>query len=71
MVDANDDQALDIVVRWMISPSPDDRPTADQVLQSYGVQWAERRRRAGATVYEGNWGPEDEVLSEDSEMIDV
>lgn len=71
MVDANDDQALDKIVRWMISPSPDDRPTADQVLQSYGVQWAERRRRAGATVYEGNWGPADEVLSEDSEMIDV
>jgi mitosis inhibitor protein kinase SWE1 len=71
MVDPNHDQALDKIVRWMISPNPEDRPTADQVLQSYGVQWAERRRRAGATVFEGNWGPADEVLGEDSEMIDV
>lgn len=71
MVDANHDDALDKIVRWMISPNPDDRPTADQVLQTYGVQWAERRRRAGATVFEGNWGPADEVLAEDAEMIDV
>ncbi|KAL1967789.1 hypothetical protein VTN77DRAFT_2478 [Rasamsonia byssochlamydoides] len=71
MVDANHEQALDKIVRWMISPNPDDRPTADQVLQTYGVQWAERRRRAGATVFEGNWGPADEVLAEDAEMIDV
>jgi mitosis inhibitor protein kinase SWE1 len=35
------------------------------------VQWAESRRRAGATVFEGNWGPADEVLAEDAEMIDV
>lgn len=71
MVDANHEDALDKIVRWMISPNPADRPTADQVLQTFGVQWAERRRRAGATVYEGNWGPADEVLAEDAEMIDV
>lgn len=71
MVDANHEQALDKIVRWMISPNPDDRPTADQILQTYGVQFAERRRRAGATVFEGNWGPADEVLAEDAEMIDV
>lgn len=71
MVDANHEQALDKIVRWMISPDPDDRPTADQILQTYGVQFVERRRRAGATVFEGNWGPADEVLAEDAEMIDV
>lgn len=71
MVDSNNEQALDKIVGWMISPDPFHRPTADQILESYGVQFVESRRRAGATVYEGNWGPADEVLAEDTEMIDV
>ncbi|RAL15041.1 tyrosine protein kinase SWE1 [Aspergillus homomorphus CBS 101889] len=71
MVDANHEQALDKIVRWMISPEPLDRPTAEQVLDTYGVQFVAGRRRAGAIVYEGNWGPADEVLVEDAEMIDV
>lgn len=71
MIDASNDQALDNIVRWMISPNPSDRPVAAQLLQTVGVQWAESRRRAGATVFEGNWGPADEVLAEDAEMIDV
>lgn len=71
MVDAHHAQALDNIVRWMISPEPLDRPTADQILQTYGVQFVNRRRRAGATIFEGNWGPADEILAEDAEMIDV
>ena len=71
MVEATHEQALDNIVRWMISPDPIDRPVADEVLLVQGVQWAETRRRAGATVFEGNWGPADEVLAEDAEMIDV
>jgi mitosis inhibitor protein kinase SWE1 len=71
MVDPKHEQALDAIVRWMISPEPQDRPIASQVLQTVGVQWAENRRRAGATVFEGNWGPADDVLAEDAEMIDV
>lgn len=71
MVDASHEQALDKIVRWMISPEPFDRPTADHVLETYGVQFVARRRRAGATIYEGNWGPADEILAEDAEMIDV
>jgi mitosis inhibitor protein kinase SWE1 len=71
MVDAADENSLDNLVRWMISPKPQHRPTAVQVSQSYGVRWAERRRRSGATVFEGNWGPADDVLVEDAEMIDV
>ena len=71
MVDAHHEQALDKIVRWMISPEPRDRPTADQILATYGVQFVNRRRRAGATVFEGNWGPADEILAEDAEMIDV
>ncbi|KMP00846.1 membrane-associated tyrosine [Coccidioides immitis RMSCC 2394] len=71
MINPNSEGALDKIVRWMISPDPIDRPVADQVIQSLGVQWTVRRRRAGATIYEGNWGPADEVLVEDAEMIDV
>ncbi|KAJ5591735.1 uncharacterized protein N7459_002104 [Penicillium hispanicum] len=71
MVDAHHAQALDKIVRWMISPEPLDRPTADQILATYGVQFVNQRRRAGATVFEGNWGPADEILAEDAEMIDV
>jgi len=71
MTNASDQEALDNLVRWMISPDPDNRPRIDRVLQAAGVQWAESRRRAGATIFEGNWGPADEVLAEDAEMIDV
>jgi mitosis inhibitor protein kinase SWE1 len=71
MVEANHEYALDKLVRWMISPDPADRPTAHQLLETHGVQWAMARRRAGATVFEGNWGPADDILLEDAEMIDV
>ncbi|KAI5303514.1 Protein transport protein S9 plasma membrane t-SNARE [Ascosphaera pollenicola] len=70
--------SLDFVVRWMISPDPTDRPTARQILDTFGARWVARRRRAGATIYEGNWGPADvvddeqqEQSGEDEEMIDV
>lgn len=71
MVDHTNPNALDNVVRWMISPESANRPVIDQVLATYGVRWAEARRRAGATIFEGNWGPADEVLADDAEMIDV
>jgi mitosis inhibitor protein kinase SWE1 len=71
MVDATHPQALDGIVRWMITPEPQHRPTADEILETYGVQFINQRRRAGATVFEGNWGPADEILAEDAEMIDV
>jgi mitosis inhibitor protein kinase SWE1 len=71
MIDPQNDQALDRVVRWMISPNPADRPVPDQILGTVGVKWVEVRRRAGATVFEGNWGPVDEMFGDDSEMTDV
>lgn len=71
MVDANHPEAMDKLVRWMISPDSADRPTVDQILTACGVRWVDRRKRAGATVYEGNWGPSDEVLGVDTEMMDV
>ena len=71
MIDSNDPEALDNLVRWMISPQAAGRPVVDQILRTTGVQWAETRRRAGATIFEGSWGPADEVLADDAEMIDV
>ncbi|GIZ48373.1 hypothetical protein CKM354_001143600 [Cercospora kikuchii] len=75
MVDSTDEGALEKIVQWMISPDPDQRPTIDQLLSVHGVQWVEQRRRAGATVYEGTWGPADDVLNhgqqDDVEMMDI
>lgn len=77
MVDPEDEQCLDKVVHWLINPEPDARPTIDQLYHCGGVQWVERRRRAGATIYEGNWGPSDDVLDhgqlhqDDVAMTDV
>ncbi|KAL8668301.1 MAG: hypothetical protein Q9168_007068 [Polycauliona sp. 1 TL-2023] len=71
MVDAQNTEALDNVVRWMISPNTNDRPTIDQILGTTGVNWVATRRRSGATIFEGNWGPADEVLADDAEMMDV
>ena len=71
MIDPNHEEAIDKLVRWMISPLPADRPMVRDLLLTGGVQFVSSRRRAGATVYEGNWGPADEVLQDDAEMIDV
>lgn len=71
MLDRSDSQALDNIVNWMLAPLPEDRPTADQLLATHGVEWVQRRRRAGAAIFEGNWGPADDVLAEDAEMPDA
>ncbi|KAL2126827.1 hypothetical protein VTI74DRAFT_173 [Chaetomium olivicolor] len=74
MLDPNDPHSLDNLVKWMIQPNPADRPTAAQLLASEPVTWISSRRTAGATVFEGNWGPQigpsvDELV--DTEMTDV
>jgi mitosis inhibitor protein kinase SWE1 len=80
MTQRNDPSSMDSVVHAMLNQNPDLRPTADQVLQSFGCQWVNSRRRAGATVYEGNFGPSDEVLAsyanehhngDDADMMDM
>jgi mitosis inhibitor protein kinase SWE1 len=71
MLNYRHEQAIDAVIRWMIETEPQSRPIASQLLQTAGVRFVSGRRRAGATVYEGNWGPADEVLAEDAEMVDV
>ncbi|KAG8532579.1 uncharacterized protein KY384_002456 [Bacidia gigantensis] len=71
MVEPGNPEALDNIVRWMISPETEDRPIVSRLLSTGSIQWTDSRRRAGATIFEGNWGPADEVLADDAEMIDV
>ncbi|RKF58680.1 putative protein kinase [Erysiphe neolycopersici] len=71
MRDMYHQNSLDQLVRWMITPNPSHRPVVQELLQSEGVLWVKARRRAGATVYEGNWGPSDDMLSDDTEMKDI
>lgn len=66
MADADHEDALDKLVRWMISPQPGDRPTVSQLLSTRGLEWTKSRRRAGATIYEGTWGPSDTLVPQDT-----
>jgi mitosis inhibitor protein kinase SWE1 len=71
MMDDKHQDSLQQLVTWMCDYNPDMRPTAEQVYLSYGCQWVERRSRAGATIFEGNWGPADDVLDLDHKVEEV
>ena len=73
MIDPEDERSLESVVILMMQENPDYRPTINEVYNFPGVQWVERRRRAGATIYEGPFGPSEEVLGVDMDvdMTDV
>ncbi|KAI1133452.1 hypothetical protein F5Y10DRAFT_260333 [Nemania abortiva] len=74
MSDPTHFSSLDTVVRRMLAAVPILRFTASDLLQLEALTWVSHRRRAGATVFEGNWGPGDEVIepsSLDTEMTDV
>jgi mitosis inhibitor protein kinase SWE1 len=58
MVD--NDGALDKIVTWMTSPEPAHRPTAEQILATPEAQWVDQHRKAGAVVFEGDFGPSPE-----------
>ncbi|SCV28949.1 related to protein kinase SWE1 [Fusarium fujikuroi] len=79
MVNATHNSSLDLIVRWMTAQEPSERPTVHQVLELEGLQWVGHHRAAPATVYEGNWGPDEELIpisiaeggDSDTEMTDV
>ncbi len=76
LLDKDDSESIDSIVHWMMAHDKNDRPTVDEILQTAGVQWVDERRRAGAAVFEGSWGPPNHVLksyheAEDEEMLDV
>ncbi|KAK6856731.1 kinase-like protein [Apiospora arundinis] len=84
MKDADSSNSLDNVVKWLLTSDPASRPSVSQLLELRSLHWVAARQRAGATVYEGNWGPSDESLeprtpltldtspdTPDTEMTDV
>lgn len=74
MLDSEDSEALDKVVKWMMSPEPSERPVVSQILDLGSIDWVNRRRRAGAVVFEGQWGPPNHVLNfedPDEQMLDI
>ena len=76
MVNPSNASSLDGVVKWMTAQEPNDRPSAQDVLNLYGLRWTEDHRNAPATVYEGNWGPLEvspfAIAGDgDTEMMDV
>ena len=77
MLDPEVGESLDRVVQWMMLPNPYVRPVVDQILHTEGCMWVNGRRRAGAVVFEGRWGPADHVLQQqykpvqDTVMLDA
>ncbi|KAL8357942.1 hypothetical protein RB598_002635 [Gaeumannomyces tritici] len=76
MRDSADQGSLDALVRWMIQPKAAARPRVRDVLDFSSISWVSRTRRAPATVFEGNWGPEGAAAgkpttNDDIEMMDV
>lgn len=51
---------LDRLVLKMLRPNPFDRPTAQAVLEMDECVEIENRRKAGATIFEGEFGPLDD-----------
>lgn len=51
---------LDKLVTKMLKPNPFDRPTAKMILTMNECQIIENRRKAGATIFEGEFGPSNE-----------
>lgn len=61
---------LDDMVRWMLSPNPVGRPSCRDILGSEVVRWVDQRRRAGAVIFEGEFGPDDDALVEEKQTED-
>ncbi len=57
---------LDDMVRWMLSPNPNERPSCRDILASEVVRWIDRRRRAGAVIFEGEFGPDEDGVGEET-----
>lgn len=68
----NGSSPLDKVVAWMIDPDPEQRPSAAQILKSYECSVVELRRKSGATIFEGDYGPrpEDPAIPEAEQCLE-
>lgn len=52
-----DGESLERIVRWMIEPNYERRPTANQILQTEECLYVEMTRNAGAIIQEDDFGP--------------
>ncbi|KAG7661976.1 SWE1 [[Candida] subhashii] len=59
-VGGDDSINLDKLVNKMLKPNPFDRPSASHILEMNECIIIENRRKAGATIYEGEFGPPDD-----------
>jgi mitosis inhibitor protein kinase SWE1 len=59
---------LDDMVRWMLSPNPFERPSCRDILESEVVKWVDQRRRAGAVIFEGEFGPDENGIVEEKQI---
>ncbi|CCE82396.1 Piso0_002121 [Millerozyma farinosa CBS 7064] len=57
---ACDSNNLDELVSKMLRPNPFDRPNAKSILEMHECVVVENRRKAGATIFEGEFGPSDD-----------
>jgi mitosis inhibitor protein kinase SWE1 len=57
---SRDSMKLDKLVSKMLRPNPFDRPNARAILNMEECVIIETRRKAGATIYEGEFGPSDD-----------
>lgn len=55
-----DSSKLDKLVNKMLRPNPFDRPNAKSILEMEECVIIETRRKAGATIFEGEFGPSDD-----------
>ncbi|KAL1597128.1 mitosis inhibitor protein kinase swe1 [Paraconiothyrium brasiliense] len=69
MTDEHDPNSMDQVARAMIMYDAAERPSAEAVSMAFGCQWVAQRRSAGATIYEGNFGPSEDTLCGYEPMI--
>lgn len=51
---------LDQLVHKMLRPDPFERPTAKAILEMLECITIEERRKAGAIIFEGEFGPTDD-----------
>lgn len=56
--------ALDHMVKWLLSPDPTNRPSAAAILETDELRWVEEHRKAGAVIYEGDYGPQPDAAGE-------
>ncbi|CUM56583.1 uncharacterized protein AC631_04182 [Debaryomyces fabryi] len=57
---SKDTNSLDKLVSNMLKPNPFDRPNTKMILESEECTIIENRRKAGATIFEGEFGPGDD-----------